>query len=57
MSEVSDIKAQLWSAIEASKSDGTCDDEIFDRLHALIKELVSHSPTPCPIDNQEFVKR
>lgn len=56
MSEVNDIKAQLWAAIEASKPDGTYDDETFDKIHGLIAKLVPHTPTPRPIDNQGFVQ-
>jgi len=56
MTEASQIKAQLWAAIEASQPDGTYDDETFDKIHVLVKELLPHTPTPRPIDNQEFVQ-
>ena len=55
MTDIATLKRELNSAIDASKPDGTYDDETFDRIHELINQLVPLTPTPSPLDNQEFV--
>ncbi|MEL7197777.1 MAG: PAP/fibrillin family protein [Pseudomonadota bacterium] len=56
MTDITAIKSELRAAIDASKPDGTYDDETFDKIHALINELVPLTPTPRPLDAQEFVQ-
>lgn len=56
MSENEAIKVQLREAIDACQPDGTYDDETFDRIHALIEKLVPLTPTPRPLDAQDFVE-
>lgn len=56
MSDIEPLKAKLRAAIDACQPDGTYDDATFDAIHALIHELVPHTPTPRPIDNQKFVE-
>jgi len=55
MADVAAIKAQLNQAIDACLPDGTYDDETFDSIHALIADLVPLTPTPSPLNSQEFV--
>jgi len=55
MSDAAAIKADLNKAIDACQPDGTYDDETFERVHALIKKLVPLTPTPSPLEAQEFV--
>lgn len=55
MSDIDRLKQDLRAAIDACNPDGTYDDETFDRIHALIGELVPHTPVPRPIDRQDFV--
>lgn len=50
------IKKDLRAAIDACQPDGTYDDATFDRIHALIEQLVPLTPTPRPIDAQDFVE-
>lgn len=56
MPDLVTIKQDLNLTIDASRPDGTYDDETFDRIHDLIKQLVPHTPTPSPLDKQEFVQ-
>ncbi len=56
MSENEALKEQLRKAIDACQPDGTYDDATFERIHALIEQLVPLTPTPRPIDAQEFVE-
>ncbi|MEM7702000.1 MAG: PAP/fibrillin family protein [Pseudomonadota bacterium] len=56
MSDIATLKEQLRAAIDACQPDGTYDDETFERVHALIKELVPLSPTPRPVDAQDFIE-
>jgi hypothetical protein len=55
MSENEALKAKLRAAIDACQPDGTYDDATFERIHALIGELVPLNPTPRPRDAQEFI--
>jgi len=55
MSDVDGLKQDLRAAIDACQSDGTYDDATFDRIHALIGELVPLTPVPRPLDRQDFV--
>ena len=56
MTDIAPIKNDLRKAIDACRVDGTYDDATFERIHALIAKLVPHTPTPRPIDNQQFVE-
>lgn len=56
MTDITDLKTKLRAAIDDCKPDGTYEDEAFDRVHALVEELVPHTPTPRPFDKQEFVE-
>ncbi len=56
MSDTSSLKAQLDEAIDQAGPDGLYDDATFQRIHACINALVPLSPTPRPIDAQEFVQ-
>lgn len=56
MSDIATLKAELNAAIDACQPDGTYDDETFERIHALIKQLVPLTPTPSPLEAQEFVE-
>lgn len=56
MSENEALKAHLREAIDACQPDGTYDDATFERIHALIGELVPLTPTPRPLDAQDFVE-
>lgn len=55
MSDIATLKADLNAAIDACNDDGTYDDATFDKIQELVKELVPHTPTPSPLENQEFV--
>ncbi|MEE4206711.1 MAG: hypothetical protein V2I39_10475 [Erythrobacter sp.] len=55
MSDVDAIKKDLRAAIDDCRNDGTYDDATFERIHALIGELVPLTPVPRPIDRQDFV--
>jgi len=55
MSPIAALKAELDAAIDAALPDGTYDDVTFARIHALIIDLVPHSPTPRPLETQGFV--
>ncbi|MEE4152623.1 MAG: PAP/fibrillin family protein [Erythrobacter sp.] len=55
MSKTEALKARLREAIDACRPDGTYDDETFEQIHALIAELVPLTPTPRPLDAQDFV--
>ena len=55
MADVAALKDQLNEAIDACQADGTYDDETFDRIHRLINDLVPHTPTPSPLESQDFV--
>ncbi len=56
MANTKALKEQLRAAIDACQPDGTYDDAMFDKIHELIHELVPHTPTPRPYDDQEFVE-
>lgn len=56
MSDLAAIKSDLWAAIDAHQPDGTYDDATFDKIHALVKDLVPLTPTPRPVDAQDFVE-
>lgn len=56
MSEIETIKADLRSAIDNCRPDGTYEDDVFETIHALVKRLVPLSPTPRPLDNQSFIE-
>jgi len=55
MMETEAIKNSLRAAIDRCQPDGTYDDATFEEVHALIKQLVTHTPTPRPIDQQDYV--
>ena len=55
MTDVETLKASLRSAIDDCQPDGTYDDQTLDKIHALIDQLVPHTPTPRPFDEQGFV--
>ena len=48
-------KAQVLELIDAAGTDGSYDEEQFDRLMEALKELCELTPTPRPLDEQEFV--
>ena len=56
MTKIATLKADLNQAIDACQPDGTYDDETFERIHALINELVPHTPTPSPLEQQDVVQ-
>lgn len=56
MPDIVTLKQDLNAAIDASRPDGTYDDEIFERIHDLIRELVPLTPTPSPMEQQHFVQ-
>lgn len=56
MINIDDLKQKLRETIDDCLPDGTYAEATIDRIHALIGELVPHSPTPRPIDRQEFVQ-
>ncbi|MEM6266244.1 MAG: hypothetical protein AAF707_01870, partial [Pseudomonadota bacterium] len=56
MADIETLKTDLRAAIDDCKPDGTYDDTTFERIHALINELVPHTPTPRPLDAQDFVE-
>lgn len=56
MTDIAALKADLRAAIDDCREDGTYEDAAFDRIHTLIGELVPHTPTPRPIDKQDFVE-
>ncbi|MBK6597684.1 MAG: hypothetical protein IPG25_07190 [Proteobacteria bacterium] len=56
MSSISALKSDLDAAIDQAGPDGLYDDATFERIHACIKALVPLTPTPRPIDAQEFVQ-
>lgn len=49
------IKSDLLSTIDQSEPDGSYSDENYDILQRLMDELVVHSPTPRPVDKQDFI--
>ncbi|MEM7740934.1 MAG: PAP/fibrillin family protein [Pseudomonadota bacterium] len=55
MTDLNLLKENVLSAIALSSEDGTYSDEAYDKVQAAIQSLVPHSPTPRPIDEQEFV--
>jgi hypothetical protein len=55
VADAEQIKQDLRAAIDACQPDGTYDDPTCDRIHALIAELVPLTPTPRPLDAQDFV--
>lgn len=55
MPDIAALKQDLNAAIDASRPDGTYDDETFDRIHDLINQLVPHTPTPSPLEDQDYV--
>ncbi|XUU60789.1 PAP/fibrillin family protein [Erythrobacter sp. HA6-11] len=56
MTDIAALKTDLRAAIDNCRPDGTYDDDVFDQIHELVNALVPHSPTPRPIDNQDFVE-
>ncbi|MEM6585604.1 MAG: PAP/fibrillin family protein [Pseudomonadota bacterium] len=56
MTDIAPLKEKLRATIDACQADGTYDDATYDAIHALIHELVPHSPTPRPFDEQEVVE-
>jgi len=55
-SDAETIKQGLRAAIDDCQPDGTYDDATFERIHALIEKLVPLTPTPRPLDHQDFVE-
>lgn len=56
MNDCDALKVELRDAIDSCRPDGTYDDDVFDRVHALIEALLPHNPTPRPLDHQGFVE-
>lgn len=56
MSDLKSIKADLRQAIDNCRPDGTYEDDVFEAVHALIKQIVPLSPTPRPFDEQKFIE-
>lgn len=56
MADIVTLKSDLNKAIDACQPDGTYDDETFDRIHDLIKQLVPQTPTPSPLEKQDFIE-
>jgi hypothetical protein len=48
-------KAQILQLVDAAGTDGKYDDEQFERLMDALRELCAMTPTPRPLDEQEFV--
>ncbi|MEM0928231.1 MAG: PAP/fibrillin family protein [Pseudomonadota bacterium] len=55
MTDLNSLKDEVLSAIALSGDDGTYSDEAYDKVQAAIQSLVPHTPTPRPVDKQEFV--
>lgn len=55
MADIETLKRDLRGAIDQCRPDGTYDDQIFETIHELINQLVAYTPTPRPIDTQDFV--
>lgn len=49
------IKTDLLAMLDKTESDGTYADETYDAIQRLMDELSSHTPTPRPVDQQEFI--
>jgi hypothetical protein len=49
------LKQELRAAIGSANPDGTYDDPTHALIHAILDELTPLTPTPRPIDRQEFV--
>lgn len=56
MSDINIIKSELRTAIDQCNPDGTYEDDVFAKIHDLIKDLVPLTPTPRPFDEQKFVE-
>ena len=55
MSDLSTLKNDLLGAIALSGDDGTYSDDAYEKVQAAITSLVPHTPTPRPVDMQDFV--
>ena len=55
MTDVANLKAELFAAIRADDGAGKYDEAGVDAIHALIEKLIPLSPVSRPIDQQEFV--
>ena len=55
MDRRAELKSELRATIPQSLPDGAYEDAVHDRLHALVDELVTLTPTPRPVDCQEFI--
>ena len=55
MADVASLKAELLAAIDADGGTGRYDEAGIDAIHALIEQLIPHTPIPRPIDEQERV--
>ncbi|MEM8936156.1 MAG: PAP/fibrillin family protein [Pseudomonadota bacterium] len=55
MSDLSSLKEELLGAIALSGEDGTYSDDAYEKVQAAITSLVPHTPTPRPVDEQDFV--
>lgn len=53
---LAELKAALNEAIDLAQPDGTYLDADYALVHELIKRLTPLTPTPRPIDEQEFVE-
>ena len=49
------IKSDLLSTIDRSERDGSYSDENYEVLQRLMDELIVHTPTPRPYNNQDFI--
>lgn len=48
-------KAEVLALIDAAGTDGSFEEEAFDSLMKALEELCAMTPTPRPLDQQEFV--
>lgn len=55
MVDLAAIKSELLEAIEASDAEGKYTEAEIDRIHALIEDLIPHSPISRPVDEQKRV--
>ncbi|MFT7287723.1 MAG: hypothetical protein ACI87W_001838 [Halieaceae bacterium] len=55
MDKLNEKKAQVLSLIDAAGTDGSYDEAHFDALMQALNELCAMTPTPCPLDDQQFV--
>lgn len=49
------IKSNLLAMIDKTKEDGTYADETYEAIQALMDELSALTPTPRPVDKQDYI--